>query len=224
MRVKAGIVAALAVLATAPAADPHAGHGATWIGISQFKYTPDTATIYVGDSVLWTWNGPDTDHSVTADAGQSMQFDSDSGKSDAQILHPVNDGYGVTFSDPGTFRYHCRVHSSMTGTITVQPAPVAPTATAPQLTRVSAKPKRFCRRCSTTVRYTLDGPASMRAVLRRRGHAVKEIDFASSPGAHSRKLRFRNVRQGSYVLRLIAVDSSSGASTTVDLFVQVTSP
>ena len=119
MQVRAGIVVALAVLATAPAADPHAGHGATWIGISQFKYTPDSATIYAGDSVLWTWNGPDTDHSVTADAGQSMQFDSDAGKSDAQILHPVNDGYGVTFNEPGSYRYHCRVHSSMTGTITV---------------------------------------------------------------------------------------------------------
>jgi plastocyanin len=223
MPVRAGIVVALAVLATAPAADPHAGHGATWIGISQFKYTPDSATIYAGDSVLWTWNGPDTDHSVTADAGQSMQFDSDAGKSDAQILHPVNDGYGVTFNEPGSYRYHCRVHSSMTGTITVQPAPVAPTASAPKLTRVSAKPKRFCRRCSTTVRYTVDGPASMRAVLRRRGRAVKEIDFTSSPGEHSRRLRFRNVRQGTYVLRLIAVDNSSGASTTVDLFVQITS-
>jgi plastocyanin len=226
MRVKAGIAVALAMLACAPAASTHPGHGATLVGIGDFKYTPSAVTIVAGDSVLWNWNGPDTNHSVTADQGQSMQFDSDPGESSAQILHPVNDGYGVTFNDPGTYRYHCKVHSSMTGTITVQPAPVAPAPVAPKLSRVSAKPKRFCTRCAspgTTVRYTLDGPASMRALLRRRGRAVKEIDFSSSPGTHSRRLRFRNVRQGTYVLRLIAADNSSGASTTVDLSVQVTS-
>lgn len=63
----------------------------------------------------------------------------------------------------------------------------------------------------------------MRAVLRGRGRVVKEIDFSSAPGTHSRRLRFRNVRQGTYVLRLIAVDNSSRRSTTVDLSVQVTS-
>ena len=229
MRAKAGVVAGLVAtaLAAAPAADPHPGHGAIWVGVGQFKYNPAALTITVGDSVIWTWNGPDTNHSVTADAGQPMDFDSDAGKASAQVAHPLNDGYGVTFNATGTYRYHCKVHSFMTGTVTVQPAPAGTTPTqpvAPRLTRVSAKPSRFCTRCSrpgTTIRYTLDAPASMRAALRRHGRTIKEIDFPSPPGSRSRRLAFRNIKDGSYVLRLVAVDNVNGTtSKPVDVAVR----
>jgi plastocyanin len=230
MRGKLGVIPAVVVasLASAPAADPHPGHGAIWVGVGQLKYSPATAAITVGDSVLWTWSGPDTNHSVTADGGQSMDFDSDPGKPSAEIAHPINDGYGVTFGAPGTYRYHCKVHSFMTGTVTVQPAPVGtttPQPAAPQLSKVSAKPARFCSRCAhpgTTVGYTLDAPASMRAALRQRGKTVKEIDFPSPPGPHTHRLKFRKIRDGKYVLRLVAVDNVSGkASKPVDVAVQV---
>jgi plastocyanin len=209
-------VCALA-LAFAPAADPHPGHGAIQVSIANFNYSPADISIYVGDSVLWTWNGPDTNHSVTADAGQAMSFDSDPGKSGAEIVHPPGDGYGVSFTQVGTFHYHCKVHSFMKGTITVQAVPGGTTtASAPQLTNVSVKPKRFCTRCAkpgTTIRYTLDVPASMRAQLRRHGRTVKEIDFASPPGPGSQRLKFRKLRSGKYVLRLVAVDNVSGKSS-----------
>jgi plastocyanin len=229
MRAKPGVIAAaVAFLALAPPADPHPGHGAIWIGVGQFKYNPAATTITVGDSVLWTWNGPDTNHSVTADADQSMTFDSDPGKPAAEIAHPLNDGYGVTFNAPGTFRYHCKVHSFMTGMITVQPAPAGTTPAQPappRLSRVSARPSRFCTRCSkpgTTVRYTLDAPASMRAALRRRGKTVKEIDFPSPPGPRSRRLEFKKIKDGTYVLRLVAVDNVNGTtSKPVDVAVRV---
>jgi plastocyanin len=229
MQARAGVIAAVvAFLAVPPSAGAHPGHGAIWIGIGQFKYNPAAVTVTVGDSVLWTWNGPDTNHSVTADAGQSMAFDSDPGKPAAEIAHPMNDGYGVTFNDPGTYRYHCKVHSFMTGTITVQPAPAgsAPAQPAPpRLSEVSARPSRFCTRCSkpgTRIRYTLDAPASMRAALRRRGRTVKELDFPSPPGPHSRRLEFKKIKDGNYVLRLVAVDNVNGtASKPVDVPVQV---
>jgi plastocyanin len=228
MRGKTGAIAAvgLASLVAAPAADPHPGHGALSVVVAQFKYTPAAVNLVVGDSVLWSWNGPDTNHSVTADAGQSMDFDSDAGKPAAEIAHPLNDGYGVTFTQPGTYRYHCKVHGFMTGTITVAPAPTPVQPAPPQLSSVSAKPARFCTRCAkpgTTVRFRLDVPASMRAVLRRRGRTVKEIDFDSPPGAQTHKLKFRKLRAGKYVLRLVAVDNVSGKSSKpADLAVAVT--
>jgi plastocyanin len=220
MRGRRGAIAvvACAVLATAPAADTHPGHGAVLVGIGQFKYAPADVSIYVGDSVLWSWNGPDTNHSVTADPGQAMNFDSDGGKPAAEVVHPPNDGYGVSFTQVGTFTYHCKVHSYMTGKVTVQPAPAGTTApAAPELTRVAVKPKRFCTRCTqpgTTVRFTVNWPVSMRAELRRRGRVVKEIDFQTPPGAHSKRLKFKRVRSGTYVLRLVAVDDVSGKSST----------
>jgi plastocyanin len=213
-------------LALAPVAQPHPGHGAIQVTVAQFKYAPADVSIYLGDSVLWTWNGPDTNHSVTAAPGQAIDFDSDRGKSGAAIVHAPGDGYGVTFTQAGIFHYHCKVHSFMTGTITVQATPGAAAPAAPQLTSVRVKPRGFCTRCArpgTTVSYRLDAPASMRAALRRHGKTVKEVDFASPPGPGSKRLKFRKLRKGSYVLRLVAVDNVNGKSSPpVDTTVRVT--
>jgi plastocyanin len=230
MRGKGAVAAAVTAcsLIAAPAAGTHPGHGAIQVGVGAFKYGPADVSLYVGDSVLWTWNGPDTNHSVTADAGQAVDFDSDPGKSAGEINHPLGDGYGVSFAQVGTFRYHCKVHSFMKGTITVQPAPggtTAPPPGPPQLTNVSVKPRRFCTRCAkpgTTVRYRLDVPASMRVALRRHGRTVKEIDFGSPPGPGVKRLKFRKLKGGTYVLRLVAVDNVSGKSSKrVDVAVRV---
>jgi plastocyanin len=232
MRTKLAVLAGTAgvCLAAAPAASPHAGHGVVQVAVAQFKYEPGDASIVVGDSVLWNWNGPDTNHSVTADDGQVMNFDSDGGKSASQVSHPTGDGFGVTFQTAGAFSYHCKVHSFMHGTVSVSPAPPGtppppPPDAAPTLSKVSVKPKRFCTRCAkpgTTVRFTLDFPASVRALLRRRGKTVKEIDFAAPPGESTKKLKFRKLRDGKYVLRLVALDNTSGkASKPVDTAVRV---
>jgi plastocyanin len=219
---------ALACLSTAPAGDTHPGHGAIPVSIGQLQYSPANISIYVGDSVLFTWNGPDTNHSVTSDSGQSISFDSDPGKSSGQIGHSIGDGYGVSFAQVGTFHYHCKVHSFMKGTITVQPAPggpATPSTNPPQLTSVRVKPTRFCTRCAkpgTVVSYRLDVPASMRASLRRGGRTVKEIDFSSPPGPGTKRLAFKKVRAGTYVLRLVAIDNVTGKSSKrADTKVQV---
>ena len=44
------------------------------------------------------------------------------------------DAFSHAFNDTGTFGYHCHIHSSMTGTVTVtgaQPPPTQPPATPP---------------------------------------------------------------------------------------------
>jgi plastocyanin len=80
---------------------------------------PDgTFTIHVGDTVTWTHKGT-APHSVSADA-----FDSNPNCSSATSAIPGNclkggDTFSHKFDAAGTFAYHCRVHGSMTGTITV---------------------------------------------------------------------------------------------------------
>jgi plastocyanin len=201
----AGAIACAAALAAAPAASPHPGHGPTEIDIGEFAYAPQDALIYQGDSVVFTWKGPDTNHSATGDA-----FDSDAGR---QPNHPIGDTYAVTFTKVGTFSYHCKVHSFMTGTVTVREAPAGPPAPGPPvLTKLRAAPRRFARK--TTVRYDVDRPVSMRATLRRGSKVVKEIDFNSPPGFNKKTLDFgRKIKAGKYVLRLVAVDRTSGKSS-----------
>ena len=203
----AALIGVIAVLATAPAASPHAGHPPLEIDIANHAFAPRDAQIYQSDSVIFTWKGPDTNHSATG-----QDFDSDASKPAAEVLHAPGDTYAVTFSKIGTFTYHCKVHPDMTGTITVQPIPGAPPPQAPALTSVTAKPTSFTTR--TTLRFTLDSPASVRAILRRGSKTLKEIDFLGHPGANSKRLSFgRKLRPGKAVLKVVAIDQSSGLAS-----------
>jgi plastocyanin len=184
----------------APPASPHSGHAPLEIAIANHAYAPADAQIYQSDSVVFTWKGPDTNHSATG-------ADFDTG-----ATHIPGDTYAVTFSKIGTFTYHCKVHPDMTGSVTVQPLPGTPTPTAPKLTNTSVKPRAFSRR--TIVRFTLDSPASMRAILKRGSKTLKEVDFLGHPQANTKRLDFgKKLRPGRAVLKLIAVDQSSGLSS-----------
>lgn len=208
-------------------ADPHPGHGPLVIAIGDLAYSPAQATITEGDYVLWNWQGPDTDHTATSDPGQSVEFDSDKGKSPEQVNHPVNDGFSVQYTKPGTYTFHCRVHTTMTGKITVlalpaslQPQPL----TKPKLSRVKVTPAKLCHkpRCAhtgVTVRFTLNQAVSMVATVRRlsgshvTGKTIKEIDFSGPPGTNRKRLDLGPLRHGRYQLKLVAIDQSSGDAT-----------
>jgi hypothetical protein len=190
------------------------------VTIAELKYTPDTLQVAEGDGVLWTFNGPDTNHSVTADDGS---YDSDAGKDASQVSHPAGDGFSHLFAKAGTYGYHCKVHPFMKGTIAVGPAPEpSPAAAAPRLTGVSASPRRVRARratTTTTVRYTLDSAAAMHAALRRRsgsrpvGKVLRRVDWSSPPGPGKRPIGLGRLRPGPYVLTVVATDNVSGRSS-----------
>src|SRR5919205_1172382 len=108
--ITAAVVAFGASAAPAQAAD---------VSISNFAFMPPSITITEGDAVKWTWAGPDTNHSVTASSGQAESFDSDPSGTPFTIDHPKGFTFSHTFNTPGTFTYFCKVHSYMTGKVTV---------------------------------------------------------------------------------------------------------
>jgi plastocyanin len=63
----------------------------------------------VGSTITWM-NNDSTQHTVTSD---TSQFDSG-------ILAPGG-MFAFTFTQPGTFTYHCNIHTFMKGTVTVIP-------------------------------------------------------------------------------------------------------
>jgi plastocyanin len=80
---------------------------------SGFNFTPATVTIKAGTTVTWT-NTTGTPHTVTSDAGAPAPFDSGT----------VNAGGGTfsfTFTQPGSYGYHCNFHTYMQGTVVVTP-------------------------------------------------------------------------------------------------------
>ncbi|MDX6664894.1 MAG: Copper binding protein plastocyanin/azurin family [Solirubrobacteraceae bacterium] len=228
-RAVAAVATALVLLGAAPAGS-HPGHGPPVISISEFKYAPSTVNVVEGDYVFWSWDGPDTNHTVTADAGQTLTFDSDKGRTGDDVTaspHKTGDGFSVFFKKAGTYAFHCKVHSFMHGQVVVaklpdnlKPKPL----TKPRLTKVSARPVKLCkqRHCAHTgvlVRYTINEAVSMRATVRRRkgsravGAVIREVDFNGPPGANRRRLDLGRLRAGHYQLALVAVDASSGAAT-----------
>lgn len=86
--------------------------GATVIDISiaGFAFGPENQTVSVGTTVRWT-NDDSTDHTVTSDGG--------GGPLDSANL-PPGGTYEHTFDTVGSFPYHCTIHPSMMGSITVE--------------------------------------------------------------------------------------------------------
>ena len=78
------------------------------VTIADFSFSPGTTTIPVGATVIWTNKGS-TPHTVTSHAGV--------------FNGSVSPGstFSFTFSQAGTFTYHCNIHPSMTAKIVVTP-------------------------------------------------------------------------------------------------------
>lgn len=76
------------------------------VTIQGFAFSPQTLTIKAGTTVTWT-NNDTAAHTVVSSSFTSEQL----GKGQT---------YEYTFSQPGTFDYHCSIHPSMTGQIIVQ--------------------------------------------------------------------------------------------------------
>ena len=70
-------------------------------------FNPSSFTVATGSAVTWAWDSNGESHSVT--------FNDQPIDSDIQ----TSGTFQHTFSTAGTFAYHCKVHSNMTGTITV---------------------------------------------------------------------------------------------------------
>lgn len=86
----------------------------TWdLDITDNSFPDGSIEIRAGDTVRWTHKGSNP-HTVTADDGA---FDSGSGTPVAWMRG--GDTFEFTFTVAGSFAYHCEVHGSMTGTITV---------------------------------------------------------------------------------------------------------
>lgn len=80
------------------------------IEIAGFRFNPQDAVVAVGTEVVWTNNDSDV-HSVISDDGLFPSSDT----------FGNGESYAVVFDEPGTYQYHCGVHSFMTGnSITVE--------------------------------------------------------------------------------------------------------
>jgi plastocyanin len=77
-----------------------------------------TVTVPVGATVLWTNNDSLNPHTVTSDTGL---FDSVSLTEMDESALPFQDAsFSYTFTERGTFKYHCSIHPWMVGEVVVE--------------------------------------------------------------------------------------------------------
>jgi plastocyanin len=86
------------------------GPAANEVSIQGMAFTPSSITVTVGTTVKWT-NKESIVHTVTSNTGI---FNS------GNIA--LNGVFSYTFNTAGSFPYHCTIHPSMTGTVTVNAA------------------------------------------------------------------------------------------------------
>lgn len=79
------------------------------VHIKDYAFGPKSAHVQVGDTVTFV-NDDDETHTVTANDGT---FDSKGLAEKATFSH--------VFTKPGTYPYHCTIHTSMKGSIVVDP-------------------------------------------------------------------------------------------------------
>ncbi len=116
MKTKLSLILLAAMLLAACGAKAGSTHAGTLppiqsseakVSIANFAFDPATLTITTGTTVTWT-NNDTASHTVAGDDG------SWGSKSLAK-----GDTFSFTFTQAGTFSYHCGVHPSMKATITV---------------------------------------------------------------------------------------------------------
>jgi plastocyanin len=90
--------------ATTASSTPAAGNA---VDIEDFDFSPSSLTVKAGTTVTWTNTTSATPHTVTSDTGL---FDRGVGP---------NSAFPFKFTQAGVFHYHCKVHPTMMGTITV---------------------------------------------------------------------------------------------------------
>jgi plastocyanin len=86
---------------------PPVQSGEAKVSIANFAFNPVNLTIITGTTVAWT-NNDTVSHNVTSDDGSWGSNSLAKG-----------DSFSFTFTQAGTFSYHCSVHPSMKATITV---------------------------------------------------------------------------------------------------------
>jgi plastocyanin len=86
---------------------PSSAAGTVAVSIKDLAFNPAAVSAKVGDVIAFT-NEDSANHTATLDEGDCGTETLANGASE-----------GLTFTAAGTYPFHCAIHSSMTGTITI---------------------------------------------------------------------------------------------------------
>jgi plastocyanin len=206
------------------------------ISISNYQWSDPDIQIDLGEHVNWYWIGPDTMHSITGTSSNAFGVDSDPQTNEPR--HAIGDNFQVDFDEPGTYKFHCKLHSTVKGTVTVSATPGNPTAepdpvpqsqvdlTPPKLGNPYLLSSAFGRN-GTALKYSLNEQARLSAdyYLLRPGKKPKYAGYAAWKAGHIGYNNHRlgvvdkhfKAKPGKYVARITAEDESANTTRQIQL-------
>jgi plastocyanin len=198
------VVLAGALALAAPA------HAATaQVNIAGNAFSPANVTITEGDAVTWNWVGPDTNHSTTTGPeGRDMQTTWDSDPGNPFPNHQVGDKFSWNYPNEGEYSYFCKVHSFMTGKVTVVPKTNNPNPPAQDI-----EPPRFgslqIQLKKRRIKFRLNEPAKV--VGRMTGPIRRTLRVTAKSGTNYLRLPKR-LKKGRYKVNMTATDAAGNKS------------
>jgi plastocyanin len=173
----------------------------TWqVSIQDFVFAPSTIEIQAGDTVTWTQRDSEG-HTTTSDTGVWS----------SPLLFP-SQTFSHTFTQPGSYPYHCVPHPQMRGTVNVLPASSGNVSVA------LAHPE-------PGTSLTVPGSVRLEATVEAGEMEIVHVEFFSNETAlglapKSPYALFVNLAEGEHTLTAVAT-TGSGETTASDP-VQVT--
>ena len=108
-----------------PSADVQIVKGASTLGTAAFSPNPFTVSLTGANAGKVTWVNGDYTSTYSGTTSTTHHLVSDSLVSGSPLWNSGAMGaaktFSFTFTAPGTVTYHCTIHPSMTGTITIAP-------------------------------------------------------------------------------------------------------
>jgi plastocyanin len=118
------------------------------VTIQDFNFSPPSVTVNAGDSVTWRNTG-----------GEGHTATSNTGAFDTGVLNP-GASKTIVFGIAGTFDYHCAIHVTMRGTVTVLAAVATTPPPTPPPTIAPTPPRTIAPTAPPTVAPTTPAPTA----------------------------------------------------------------
>ena len=221
----AGAAAATAAVTLLVAASASAANRRVAIG--HYQWSIPQIHLDLGEHVTWYWVGPDTMHSVTGTSANDQGWDSDKGVNTPR--HKLGDTFQLTFNQPGTYDFQCKLHPSVRGSVIVSDKPGDPNkevdpvpkinldVTPPHLSDVKLASRKFGRH-GTTLRWGVNEHAKLDAEYYRYRHGHRAgfagwHDWKGHVGwndvSFGGKSKHFDAHRGRYIAILRATDKSN---------------
>lgn len=205
------------------------------ISISDYRWSSPDVHVDLGEHVTWYWVGPDTMHSVTGTSDNALGFDSDPGSQ--QPDHVIGDQFRIDFNSPGVYQLHCKLHTTVKGTVTVSNTPGDPNTepdpvpqskvdrTPPRMREVRLGSHAFGRN-GTSLKYSIGEVSRISADFyrydadgKRRydGYKTWKAHIGWNGGRFGKRSKHFRARPGSYLVKLVATDEAHNESAVKKL-------